>query len=119
MRWAYLLRGRNRLIGHDFPKTKFGPDWISFLDAWYTKYDWLEYSVEKDAAYCFYCFLFKSSSNGSHFGHDVVTKMGFKNCNKASENFNHHTITILRFHAYCNRRGHLPRGFRLASMEST
>jgi hypothetical protein len=26
---------------------------------------------------------------------------------------------MLRFHAYSNRRGHLPRGFRLPSMEST
>ena len=51
MRWAYLSRGRTRLIGHNFPKRKIGPDWRSFLDAWYTTYDWLEYSVEKDAAY--------------------------------------------------------------------
>jgi hypothetical protein len=47
MRWAYLSRGPSRLIGHNFPKTKFVPDWRSFRDAWYTKYDWLEYSVEK------------------------------------------------------------------------
>ena len=52
MRWEYFSRGRNHLIGHNFPKTKFGPDDRSFLDAWYAKYDWLEYSVEKDAAYC-------------------------------------------------------------------
>jgi hypothetical protein len=26
---------------------------------------------------------------------------------------------MLRFHAYSNRRGHLPRGFRLPSMDST
>ena len=65
MKWAYLSRGRSRLIGHSFPKTQFGPDWRSFLDAWYDKFDWLEYSVEKDAAYCFHCFLFKSSSNST------------------------------------------------------
>ncbi|XP_047087880.1 zinc finger MYM-type protein 1-like [Lolium rigidum] len=90
MRWAYLSRGPSRLLGHNFRKTKFGPDWRSFLDAWYTKYDWLEYSVEKDAAYCFYCFLFKSSSNSSQFGHDVFTKSGFRNWKKASENFKSH-----------------------------
>jgi hypothetical protein len=86
MRWTYLLRGHNRLIGHDFLKTKFGPNWRSFLNAWYTKYDWLEYNVEKDVAYCFHYFLFKSSSNVSHFGHDVFTKTGFKNWKKASKN---------------------------------
>lgn len=60
MRWAYLSRGLSRLVGHNFPKTKFGPDWRSFRDAWYTKYDWLEYSVEKDVAYCFHCFFFSN-----------------------------------------------------------
>ena len=90
MRWAYLSRGRTRLIGHNFPKTKFDPDWRGFLDAWYTNFDQLEYSVEKDAAYCFYCFIFKSSSNSSHFGHDAFTKKGFKNWKKAMANFNYH-----------------------------
>ena len=90
MRWAYLSRGRTRLIGHNFPKRKIGPDWRSFLDAWYDKFDWLEYSVEKDAAYCFHCFLFKSSSNSTQHGHDVFTKTGFRNWKKAWENFKSH-----------------------------
>ena len=89
MIWAYLSKGRSHLIGPNFPKTKFGPDWRRFQDAWYTKYDWLEYSVEKDVAFCFYCLFFKSSSNTSH-GHDVFTKKGFKNWKKASENFVSH-----------------------------
>ena len=57
MRRAYLLRGPSRLIGHTFTKTKVGADWRSFLATWYAEFDWLEYSVEKDVAYCFYCFL--------------------------------------------------------------
>jgi hypothetical protein len=32
MRWAYLSRGWSHFIGHNFPKTKFGPDWRSFRD---------------------------------------------------------------------------------------
>ena len=76
MRWAYLSRGPSQLFGHKFPKTKFGPDWRGFRDVWYTKYDWIEYSVEKDAAFCFYCFLFKSLTQS---GHDAFTKKGFKN----------------------------------------
>ena len=111
MRWAYLSRGHTRLIGHNFTKTKFGPDWRSFLDAWYNKYDWLEDSVEKDAAYCFHCFLFKSSTNSSHFGSDVFTKKGFKNWKKASENFTSHV-------GGPNIIGHLPRHFRLANMDT-
>ena len=30
----------------------------SFKESWYLKFPWLEYSVEKDAAYCLYCYLF-------------------------------------------------------------
>jgi hypothetical protein len=78
------------LIGHKFPKTKFGADWRSFLDVWYKKYDWLEYSVEKDAAFCFHCFLFKPSSISSHYGHDALTKKGFQNWKKGPENFKSH-----------------------------
>ena len=84
MRWAYLSRGRTRLDGYNFPK---GPDKRSFLAAWYDKFDWLEYSVEKKAAFCFHCFLFKSSSNGNQFGSDVFTMSGFTKWKKASEYF--------------------------------
>ena len=90
MRRAYLARGRNRLIGHKFHKTKIGADWRSFLEAWYDKYDWLEYSVEKDAAYCFYCFLFKPSTINVHHGHGAFTKVGFKNWKKGPEYFKSH-----------------------------
>ena len=27
----------------------------SFLTQWYEKYDWLEYSILRDSAYCFHC----------------------------------------------------------------
>ena len=105
MRWAYLSRRPSRLIGHKFPKTKHGKEWRSFLDAWYTNYDWLEYSVAKDAAFCFPCFLFKSSSTSSHFGGDVFTKTGFKNWKKGPEYFRNHMGQTNSIHnnarAYC------------------
>ena len=90
MRREYLSRGRNRLIGHHFPKRKIGADWRSFLEAWYDQYDWLEYSVEKDAAYCFFCFLFKPQNISSHHGYDAFTKIGFKNWKKGPEYFKAH-----------------------------
>ena len=34
MRRAYLSRGPSRLVGHNFPKTKFGADWRPFLETW-------------------------------------------------------------------------------------
>nr|XP_051204848.1 uncharacterized protein LOC127318387 isoform X4 [Lolium perenne] len=98
MRWAYLCRGRNRLDGHKFHKTKFGPHYRSFLAKWYDQYDWLEYSVEKDAAYCFHCFLFKSSSISSHYGHDAFTKNGFKCWKKGPEQFKKHVGNASSIH---------------------
>jgi hypothetical protein len=86
MRRAYLFR----LIGHNFPRSKFGKDWRSFQEAWYKQYDWLEYSVEKQAAYCFYCFLFKPPNTSGKFGYDAFTKKGFKNWKKGPEYFKVH-----------------------------
>ena len=91
MRRAYLSKGPCRLIGHVFPRKKIGADWRGFKEAWYKSYDWLEYSVEKDAAYCFYCFLFKPPSICSEqFGHDAFKKKGFTNWKKAVEYFRTH-----------------------------
>jgi hypothetical protein len=50
---AYLTRGPTQPFGHNFSSTR---DNRSFSTTWFTKYDWLKYSVAKDAAYCFYCF---------------------------------------------------------------
>ena len=54
--------------------------------------------MEKDAAFCFPCFLFKSSSNGNHYGSDVFTKSGFRNWKKASEYFRGHVGGPSSFH---------------------
>ena len=42
----------------DFPKTHFGGKQLKFQERWYNAHDWLEYSVEKDAIYCFHCRVF-------------------------------------------------------------
>ena len=42
----------------NFPATKFGGRDYRFQKTWYSRYDWLEYSIEKDAMYCFYCRTF-------------------------------------------------------------
>lgn len=45
----------------DFPRSKFGASDYRFQESWYSKYDWIEYSCEKDAAFCFHCRLFGTS----------------------------------------------------------
>ncbi|KAJ1287471.1 hypothetical protein BS78_02G012400 [Paspalum vaginatum] len=52
LRRAYLLRGPTHPVGHIFPRKKVGRDWRVFHPQWFKDYDWIEYSVSKDAAFC-------------------------------------------------------------------
>jgi len=54
---AYLLRGPTKPFAHTFPRKP--NDNRAFLASWLKNYDWLEYSVVKDATFCFYCFRFR------------------------------------------------------------
>ena len=98
VRRTYLLNGPTRAIGHAFPKTLDGKVWRSFQESWFNKFDWLEYSVEKDAAFCFYCFLFKKQSQPNTFGNDVFTKVGFSRWRTAIDAFNKHVGGPNSFH---------------------
>ena len=42
----------------DFLKSTFGEKSPRLQAKWYDLHDWIEYSVEKDAVFCFYCSLF-------------------------------------------------------------
>jgi len=37
---------------------------LKFQEAWFSGRPWLEYSIDEDAACCFYCRLFKPKVNG-------------------------------------------------------
>ena len=47
------------IFDHDFSRKKIGTTMRRFNPTWFKKYKWLEYIIEKDAAYCLYCYLFK------------------------------------------------------------
>jgi len=65
-----------------FPNTMFGKRERSFLDSWYHGREWLEYSVQRDAAYCYSCRKFISStSTGEH----PFRLEGFRNWKTALE----------------------------------
>ena len=49
--------------------------------AWFKEYKWLEYSIEKNVAYCLYCYLFKSDFGNQAGGNSFVTE-GFSNWKK-------------------------------------
>jgi hypothetical protein len=61
-------------MDHKFPTSN---DSRSFQKKWFKQYNWLEYSVEKNKAYCFYCYLFRHDRIEKKFGHDAFTKVGF------------------------------------------
>ena len=65
---AYALGGLTQPINHSFPRRWQSGEWRSFQSTWYDKFDWLEYSVSKDAAYCLYCYLFFEPAKPSKFG---------------------------------------------------
>ncbi|XP_071704545.1 uncharacterized protein [Rutidosis leptorrhynchoides] len=55
-----------------------------FQFAWFKIFpNWLEYSITKDCAYCFLCFLFSDKHDIRH-GYDAFTVTGFDNWNKVN-----------------------------------
>ncbi|XP_060210991.1 uncharacterized protein LOC132638013 [Lycium barbarum] len=62
--------------------------WRRFNSKWLDEYDWLEYSVTKDAAFCFYCYLFQDE-NINQGGGEVFSSIGFTSWNK-KKSFNEH-----------------------------
>jgi len=88
VRMAYLVKGPTKPYGHNFPKKP--NDKRVFLKNWLQQYDWLEYSVAKDATFCFYCFLFKQKPLETHFGHDAFSKEGYRNWKNAYNGFPQH-----------------------------
>ncbi|WVZ98180.1 hypothetical protein U9M48_043649 [Paspalum notatum var. saurae] len=78
VRRAYIALGpcRPKMKACDFPQHNSG-GMRRFQPKWFDEFKWLEYSVHKDAAYCFVCYLFK---DGDH-GKDAFVSEGFRNWN--------------------------------------
>ena len=98
VRRAYLLNGPTQATGYVFPQKLDGQIWRSFQRSWFDKYDWLEYSIEKDAAFCFYCFLFKKPVQHNTFGNDVFSKDGYTRWKTATAAFKKHVGGPSSFH---------------------
>ncbi|XP_021719880.1 zinc finger MYM-type protein 1-like [Chenopodium quinoa] len=87
VRRGYITMKRCDPRTHNFPRRKIG-GMRRFNVAWFDKYDWLEYSVEKDATFCFVCYLFKDKVD-SMAANDCFIKGGFRGWNKIGR-FNIH-----------------------------
>jgi len=76
---AYALRGPTQPVGISFPCKWQSGEWRSFQQSWFAKYDWLEYSESKDAAFCLHCYLFFQPGKPEKFGSDVFAKKVMRN----------------------------------------
>ncbi|XP_022865544.1 zinc finger MYM-type protein 1-like [Olea europaea var. sylvestris] len=74
---AYLEKGLCQPYGHDFSRRSMENDNRCFRKEWFSEFHWLEYSIEKDAAYCLHFYLFKPDRGGQGGGH-IFTKTGFR-----------------------------------------
>lgn len=98
---AYALRGPTQQpVGFTFPRTWQSGEWRSFQQHWFGKYDWLEYSESKDAAFCFYCYLFFEPGKPDKWGSNVFAKVSIGKWKKALEKFDKHGAS----HSHCNAR---------------
>ena len=62
-----------------FPTTLIGSKQRSFNSEWYRSYSWLEYSLERDAAFCYPCRMFNEGKS-----HSTFTKAGFRDWKHAT-----------------------------------
>ncbi|XP_040249862.1 uncharacterized protein [Aegilops tauschii subsp. strangulata] len=80
-RRIYINMGPCQPTDHKYKKTPQGNSSTkrSFHANWFKNHgDWLEYSVAKEAAFCFYCFLFKQP-RAENYGIEAFTRVGFRN----------------------------------------
>lgn len=83
MRRKYVQMGPCRPISHCCPQSLCRDRLRSFQIGWFNKYEWLEYSVSEDVAFCFWCYLFGEKRAGDQ----VFTGKGFRKWKKAPEKF--------------------------------
>ncbi|XP_066160434.1 uncharacterized protein [Oryza sativa Japonica Group] len=88
VRMKYIALGPCRPPLEQFPQRNCGGK-RRFIHSLFDKYSWLEYSEEKDAAFCFVCYLFKDRTN--YVGGDSFVNEGFRQ-------WNHHETNL----AICN-----------------
>ncbi|KAK1396146.1 zinc finger MYM-type protein 1-like [Heracleum sosnowskyi] len=84
VRRAYLAKGPCQPLNYKFPKTQYGIERRSFQKSWFKEFDWLEYSIKYDRAYCLWCYLFKPN-RADNSGRDVFSATGFNNWKRALE----------------------------------
>ncbi|XP_075101143.1 uncharacterized protein LOC107768311 [Nicotiana tabacum] len=76
IRRKYIQKGLFQPREHKFPQRNFYGKLRRFNPQWFDEYDWLEYSITKDAAFCLYCYLFQDDCINQGEG-DVFSTIRF------------------------------------------
>ena len=72
-----------------YPRTKFGDRFRCFNKSLYELFNWLEYSVKLDRAFCFPCRMFTNSSGiNAGYTNSAYSKVGFNNWKLANIQIN-------------------------------
>ena len=57
----------------DYPKTDGQKE--NFKSMWFENYEWLEYSVSKNSAFCFTCRMFGSDDESPFFSCHIIKQL--------------------------------------------
>ena len=77
-----MQKGPCQPKNHNFPWRDYRTMKRRFIPSWFKDhYNWLEYSISKDAAFCLFCYLFKANHGGQERG-DAFVGEGFRNWRK-------------------------------------
>lgn len=107
---------------YDYPLVSFGTQNRRFQSSWFLRFQWLEFSIEKESAFCFACYLFVNNSTQ----HDTFITKGFKNwkrvnCNpcplskdEGDDNSRHNT-TMQKWQDLKNLSQHIDRRINMQS----
>nr|XP_020188341.1 zinc finger MYM-type protein 1 [Aegilops tauschii subsp. strangulata]XP_020188342.1 zinc finger MYM-type protein 1 [Aegilops tauschii subsp. strangulata] len=82
VRRRYIELGACQPKNHNFQYRDISGLHRRFSPSWFKDYKWLEYSVDKEAAFCFVCYFFKDKTRCP--GGDAFVKKGFNNWNMKS-----------------------------------
>lgn len=77
--------GPKQLKVSQYPLTQFETQKRSFQENWFKSFKWLEYSSQKNAAFCFACRVF-----GKSLRYDTLVNDGVSNWQKALSKFQKH-----------------------------
>uniref|UniRef100_A0A0D3DKY9 TTF-type domain-containing protein n=1 Tax=Brassica oleracea var. oleracea TaxID=109376 RepID=A0A0D3DKY9_BRAOL len=101
VRRKYLTRGPCQPRGHSFKQRVISGALRRFNPSWFDQYgNWLEYSVKKEKAYCFFCYLFSNEKKSGSVG--FVTE-GFDSWNK-SDRLAGHVGAVNSFHNVAKKK---------------